>query len=175
MHGSHYAANLSTQLVSILDYFDLRESFGNAISDNAFENSACLDLLGTELSIDTGERHVRCMCHVIDLVAQEVLFGQDLDAFEESLESLTTEEVELRYWRRKGPIDRLHNLIGISAIVATVGSCSSGFNVTSQTPFAMNDYVAKTLTSWCMTISLDGTAGTTPQSERSIYGTQLMT
>jgi hypothetical protein len=111
MHGSHNATNLSTQLVSILDHFDLRESFGNAITDNASENAACLDLLGTELFINTGKRHVRCMGHVINLVAQEVLFGQDLDAFEESLENLTTEEVELRYWQRKGPIGRLHNLI----------------------------------------------------------------
>lgn len=69
MHGSHSATNLSTQLVSILDYFDLRESFGKAITDNASENAACLDLIGTELFIDTGKRHVRCMGHIVNLVA----------------------------------------------------------------------------------------------------------
>jgi hypothetical protein len=111
MQGSHSAVNLSTQLVSILDFFDLRKSFGNAITDNASENAACMDLLRDELFIDTGKRHVRCMGHVINLVAQQVLFGQDPEAFEESLNNLTTEEVELRYWRRKGPIGRLHNLI----------------------------------------------------------------
>jgi hypothetical protein len=75
MLGSHNATNLSTQLVSILDYFDLRESFGNAITDNASKNAACLDLLSTELFIDTSKRYVRCMGYVINLMAQEVLFG----------------------------------------------------------------------------------------------------
>ena len=69
MTGAHTAASLSTQLVSILDYFDLRESFGKAITDNASENAACLDLIGTELFIDTGKRHVRCMGHIVNLVA----------------------------------------------------------------------------------------------------------
>ena len=69
MQGAHTALNLSEQLSSILDHYKLRDSFGNAITDNASENAACLDLLGTELFIDTRKRHVRCMGHVINLVA----------------------------------------------------------------------------------------------------------
>lgn len=75
------------------------------------ENVACLELLERELFIDTGNRYVRCMGHVINLVAQQVLSGKDLEAFEHSLADVTAEEVELQSWRRKGPIGRLHNLI----------------------------------------------------------------
>jgi hypothetical protein len=69
MQGAHTAINLSEQLGSILCYFKLEYSFGYAITDNASENAACLDLLGNELLIDTRKRHVRCMGHIINLVA----------------------------------------------------------------------------------------------------------
>jgi hypothetical protein len=107
----HTAVNLSEQLALILRHFKLQHSFGNAITDNASENAACLDLLGDELLIDTRKRHVRCMGHIINLVAQQVLFGEDVESFEDSVTNVTAEEVELRTWRQKGPIGKLHNLI----------------------------------------------------------------
>jgi hypothetical protein len=71
-----------------------------------------LAILGKELSIDVGARHVLCIGHIINLVAHEVLFGTDVEAFELELESdVTAEFVELATWRRKGPIGKLHNLI----------------------------------------------------------------
>jgi hypothetical protein len=109
---SHTAANLSIQIASILRHFKIDErSFGNTITDNASENAACMDLLRDELFVDTSKRYIRCMGHVINLVAQQVLFGKDVQAFEDSLIDVTAKEVELRNWRRKGPIGRLHNLI----------------------------------------------------------------
>jgi hypothetical protein len=111
MSGAHTAASLSTQLVSILDFYDLRKSFGYAITDNASENRACLEILSNELGFNAAERHVRCMGHVINLVAHKVLFGSDVESFEHELGNVTTEAVELMTWRRKGPIGKLHNLI----------------------------------------------------------------
>jgi hypothetical protein len=112
MHGSHNAVNLSTKLASILDHFKLRQSFGYAITDNASENRACLNLLSKELAFDAGERYVLCMGHIINLVAYKVLFGSDVESFEDELKhNVTAEIVELASWRRKGPISKLHNLI----------------------------------------------------------------
>jgi hypothetical protein len=111
MQGRHTAVNVSQQLGSLVRHFKLQDSFGNAITDNASENAACLDLLGDELSIDMRKRHVRCIGHVINLVAQQILFGEDVESFEESIANVTAVEVELRAWRKKGPIGKLHNLI----------------------------------------------------------------
>jgi len=69
MEGAYIAVNLSDQIGSILRYFNLQESFSNAIIDNVSENAACLDLLGVELFIDTRKRYVRCIGHVINLIA----------------------------------------------------------------------------------------------------------
>lgn len=111
MAGAHTAASLSTQLVSILDFYNLRESFGYAVTDNASENRACLNILSKELGFSAPQRHVRCMGHVINLVAHKVLFGSDVESFEHELSNVTAEVVELMTWRRKGPIGKLHNLI----------------------------------------------------------------
>ncbi|KAM0692508.1 hypothetical protein Q7P36_007062 [Cladosporium allicinum] len=105
MTGSHTAASLSKQLVSILDFYDLRKSFGYAVTDNASENRACLEIMAKELGFSAAQRHVRCMGHVINLVAQKVLFGSDVESFEHELDNVTAEAVELMTWRRKGPIE----------------------------------------------------------------------
>lgn len=111
MFGSHTGANLASTLTGLFDHFQLRESFGHAITDNASENAACIHHLSKELEIDAGKRRVLCMGHIINLVAHQLLFGEDVESFEEALQNVTAEEVELRSWRKKGPIGKLHNLI----------------------------------------------------------------
>lgn len=109
--GAHTAANVASSLSAILRHFKLHQSFGHAITDNASENEACMNILSAELAIPRGKRHVFCIGHIINLVAHQLLFGEDPESFEESLITVTAEEVELRNWRRRGPIGKLHNLI----------------------------------------------------------------
>jgi hypothetical protein len=110
--GSHTAANVASQISKLLYHFSLITRFSYAITDNASENSACIAILSKELSINPSERHVLCIGHIINLVAHEVLFRSDVEAFELELESnITAEIVKLATWRRKGPISKLHNLI----------------------------------------------------------------
>ncbi|KAM0707266.1 hypothetical protein Q7P35_006598 [Cladosporium inversicolor] len=61
--------------------------------------------------MDLDSRRILCMGHVINLVAQQCLWDSDIDAFEEELTNVTAEELELREWRKRGPIGKLHNLI----------------------------------------------------------------
>jgi hypothetical protein len=82
MHSSHTAVSLSTKLSSILDYFNLWQSFGYAITNNASENHACLNLLAKELGFNAAERHVLCMGYIINLIAYKILFGSDVESFE---------------------------------------------------------------------------------------------
>jgi len=112
MQGSHTAVNLKGQIFGLVQYFGLENTFGYAITDNASENRACLNLLAEDLAFNAGKRHVLCMGHVINLVAHKVLFGSDVESFEHELEhAVTAEAVELAAWRRKGPIGKLHNII----------------------------------------------------------------
>lgn len=119
MLGPHSAVHISSQLSVLLDHYQLQQSFGNAITDNASENAACLKTVAQQLSIHTREtpnaskkRHVRCVGHIINLVAHQVLFNSDIEAFEEELErNVTAEVVELASWRKKGSMGRRHNII----------------------------------------------------------------
>jgi hypothetical protein len=102
--------NIAATMIKLLDRFDLRSRIGNFITDNANENGATLAELTTKYAVNTKQRHVLCMGHVINLVAQQILFGNDVDAFEPKLVILV-EQLELQHWRRSGPIRKLHNLI----------------------------------------------------------------
>lgn len=110
--GAHTAVNVASQLSAIVRHFNLRQSFGHAVTDNASENESCMNILSGELALPQDKRHVFCIGHIDNLVAHAMLFGEDPDALEESLTPVTAEEVELRNWRRRGPIGKLHNLIG---------------------------------------------------------------
>lgn len=68
-------------------------------------------LLPQELDKDAGKRCIFCMGHTINLVAYQLLFGEDIESFEEAFRNVTPEEVDLRSWRKKAPIGKLHELI----------------------------------------------------------------
>jgi hypothetical protein len=111
MHGRHTGVGIAEQIHAILTHFRISDNFGHAIADNASENTACLDHLSELLHINLDSRRIMCMGHIINLVAQQCLWGSDVDAFEEELTNVTAEEVELHNWRKRGPIGKLHNLI----------------------------------------------------------------
>lgn len=110
MRESHTGANIALELSGILNSFNIRDRVGYAITDNASENQTCLDVLSDECLIDYVQRHVLYMGHIINLVAQQVLFGSDPEDFEIGLD-FTVEELEMKQWRSRGPIGKPHNLM----------------------------------------------------------------
>jgi len=88
------AVNIAATLVELLDRFDLRSRTSNFIIDNTNKNGATLAKLTTKHAINTKQRYVLYMGYVINLVAQQLLFGSDVDAFEPKLVILV-EQLEL--------------------------------------------------------------------------------
>ncbi|TVY73970.1 hypothetical protein Focb16_v006247 [Fusarium oxysporum f. sp. cubense] len=66
--------------------------------------------LATELGFNKQHRRLRCCGHIINLVARSILFGTDADAFEEDCQADKELQDEMRLWRAKGPIGKLHNI-----------------------------------------------------------------
>lgn len=87
--------NIAATLTTLLDQFGLTQSIGNFIIDNDSKNQASLTALTTNHGLDTEQRYVLCMGHVINLVAQQILFRNDVDAFEPEL-VVTAEQLELQ-------------------------------------------------------------------------------
>jgi hypothetical protein len=60
--------------------------------DNASNNDTCIQDLAKEFDFDFKERRLRCIEHIINLVARSIIFGLDPNAFEAFL-SVATDDV----------------------------------------------------------------------------------
>jgi hypothetical protein len=110
-HSKHSGYNMAESVGAIISEYGLQEKIGYFITDNAYSNSTCLDWLALEFGFSKDEAWIRCVGHILNLVAQSVLFGKDEAAFEDDLVNHTLEELQLKAWRKRGPLGKLHNLI----------------------------------------------------------------
>lgn len=62
--------------------FDIQERVEYFALDNASNNDTSIEALAEEFEFDVKERRLRCAGHIINLVARQILFGADPDAFE---------------------------------------------------------------------------------------------
>ena len=90
--GQHSGANIAETVAAIIFNFGLTPKLGYFVTDNASNNDTCLAELGTKFGFDPVPRCLRCIGHVINLVARAFLFGEDADALETEL--LVTKEPE---------------------------------------------------------------------------------
>ncbi|OAQ60846.1 transposase-like protein [Purpureocillium lilacinum] len=95
----------------ILHEYGFEDRVGYFVTDNAESNDTCLEDLGSELGFKKQHRRLRCCGHIINLVARSILFGTDADAFEEDCQADKEIQDEVKLWRSKGPIGRLHNIV----------------------------------------------------------------
>ncbi|KAL9570405.1 hypothetical protein ACKAV7_005413 [Fusarium commune] len=117
--GIHSGENLAETLFEIVQLWDIRGQVGTVISDNVTTNDTCLSYFYRQLDLsirpaDIKARRIRCYGHVLNLIARVFLFGKDAESFE--LESDINgirglQEQDLRHWRSKDPIGKLHNIV----------------------------------------------------------------
>ncbi len=122
MRHRHTAEDIAPVILEVIEKYDinpdqLRVYVCNNVStnDNAIEivleRLGCQDLPAT--------RRGRCFGHIVNLIAQSFLFGNELkgiyeatNAVNEQTEYNSTEMRRvLEEWRKKGPIGKLHNII----------------------------------------------------------------
>ncbi|KAK2669173.1 hypothetical protein RAB80_014699 [Fusarium oxysporum f. sp. vasinfectum] len=111
IEGRHGGENVADRVSEILHEYGIKERTGYFVTDNASSNDTCLEDLGTELGFKKQHRRLRCCGHIINLVARSILFGMDVDAFEEDCQADKEIQDEVQLWRSKGPIGKLHNIV----------------------------------------------------------------
>ena len=109
--GRHTGLNICETIAQIFAEFNVQDKLGYFVTDNAYNIESCLEYLGRKVGFQHKQRWVRCSGHIINLAAQEVLFGEGAGSFEVELEDVRLEEAELALWRKKGPIGKLHNIV----------------------------------------------------------------
>jgi hypothetical protein len=109
--GQHSGINYAEVIGNVLDTFKItKERLGYFVTDNASTNDTCLDYLGAKFGFNKAHRHARCACHILNLVAQQFMFGKNKESFENKNTNIPEEEF-LEQWRKKGPLGTLCDLI----------------------------------------------------------------
>lgn len=111
IEGQHSGENLAGRVSEIIHEYNLDGRVGYFVTDNAESNDTCLDELACELGFNKQHRRLRCCGHIINLVARSILFGTDADVFEEDCQANKELQDEMKLWRAKGPIGKLHNIV----------------------------------------------------------------
>ncbi|XWX00767.1 hypothetical protein V2A60_008788 [Cordyceps javanica] len=111
IESRHSGENLADRVSEIIHEYNIEGRIGYFVTDNAESNDTCLDHLAVELGFNKQQRRLRCSGHIINLVARSILFGTDADAFEEDCQAEKEIQDDVRLWRTKGPIGKLHNTI----------------------------------------------------------------
>jgi hypothetical protein len=111
IEGRHSGENLADRVSEIIHEYGFEDRIGYFVADNAESNDTCLEDLGTEFGFNKQHRRLRCCGHIINLVARSILFGTDADAFEDDCQAEKEIQDEIKLWRSKGPIGKLHNII----------------------------------------------------------------
>jgi hypothetical protein len=83
--GRHTGVNIAPTISAIVQTFRIEQKLGWFVCDNASNNDTCIKALGSKFEFDHFERRIRCVGHVINLVARSLLFGKEPEALKEKL------------------------------------------------------------------------------------------
>ncbi|KAI8417496.1 hypothetical protein FOFC_00051 [Fusarium oxysporum] len=108
----HFGHNIAAEILDVLDAYGIQDKIGYFTLDNAESNDKAMEVIGGELGFVGSRRRGRCFGHTLNLSAKALLFGHNVEAFEEQLSGeAALSEAEHTLWRRKGPVGKLHNLV----------------------------------------------------------------
>jgi hypothetical protein len=108
----HFGHNIAAEILDVLDAYGIRDRIGYFTLDNVESNDKAMGIIGGELGFVGSTRRGRCFGHTLNLSAKALLFGHNVEAFEEQLSGAAAlSEAEHTLWRRKGTVGKLHNLV----------------------------------------------------------------
>jgi len=98
-------------LAPALTHFGIRnDNLGYFVLDNATNNDTTLTELTKSIDFDPLERRLRCMGHILNLIAEQYLFGQDTALFEKDFIAAGVQG-RRQLWRQRGELRKLYNLV----------------------------------------------------------------
>lgn len=117
--GEHTGDNIGATLLAVVKEWSIGGRIGYFIADNASNNDPAIDMvlkaLYPNMSVKARKsRRLRCLGHITNLIAKAMLLGRGggkaMKELERNTERGAFEKVE-QFWRDRGAIGRLHNII----------------------------------------------------------------
>lgn len=114
--GDPSGKNQARSIIPVLEEYSLKEKLGYFITDNASSNDTCVTEIIETLrpDLDANNQRLRCMGHIINLIAKAFLFGNRSETFGADIavaEGVSDLEGAMKLGRKQGAIGKLHNLI----------------------------------------------------------------
>lgn len=111
MGDRHDGVSIATSVQPVINDYDFGCKLGFLVLDNAASNDTCVQELGRLYDFDPTERRLRCVGHILNLIAQELLYGNDYDKFQGAVESVSDLQEQARLWRAQGPIGMIAQIV----------------------------------------------------------------
>ena len=91
--GQHSGINYAEVISNVLNTFKIiKERLSYFITNNAYTNNTYLNYLVVKFSFNKAHRRARCAYHILNLVAQQLIFGKNKKAFENEDANIPEEE-----------------------------------------------------------------------------------
>jgi hypothetical protein len=119
LYGTHSGDNQATALLEVINEFGLESKIGYFVCDNAKSNDTAVDAVLKKLYPYLSEkqrraRRLRCFGHITNLCARALLLGKGAGKAMSELSRKVSKgafEAVDAFWRGKGAVGRLHNII----------------------------------------------------------------
>ncbi|RKL09105.1 hypothetical protein BFJ70_g16721 [Fusarium oxysporum] len=111
INGNHTGEAIADGVGEIIKEFGLEKRVGYFVLDNAGNNNTGVQALGRMFGFNPSKRRLRCTAHIVNFVATQIMYGEDLRAFETEGDAPRALQDDLELWRRKGALGKLRNII----------------------------------------------------------------
>jgi hypothetical protein len=92
-------------------YFGIKkDNLSYFVLNNASNNNTTLTELAKSIDFDPLKQRLRCMGHILNLIAEQYLFGQDAALFKTKYKAAGALG-RRQLWRQQGVLRKLHNLV----------------------------------------------------------------
>jgi hypothetical protein len=113
--GPHSGENIAASVDEVVQEYGFQSRLGCFILDNATTNDTAVEVLGKIYKWGKNEhkqRRLRCMGHIVNLVAQAFILGEKQEMFEQALVKAErgedNQDEAIKFWQLCGPIGKLH-------------------------------------------------------------------
>jgi hypothetical protein len=119
LHGDHGGENQAAVLLEVIEEYGIDEKLGYFMCDNAKSNDTAVSVVLKKLRPNWKQaqrkgRRLRCFGHVANLCARAMILGKGagkaLAEVERKVSKGALEAVD-RFWRGRGAVGRLHNIV----------------------------------------------------------------
>ena len=117
LHDQHSGVNMAELILNVLRDFKILNKVGYFVMDNIKNNNTLTDHFANILNQKEGvqynpwQRRLRCNGYIINLAVRELLFGKQVDDYEQPDGNYSkSTDAQSQQWRKLGPLEKLHNI-----------------------------------------------------------------